>query len=409
MTIPRPTLLLNFAEAPNILDPRVSFTRATTASYMDRMGVLKTAPAGVPRWRWHPTTGEPQGVMLEGQRTNLLTYSEQLDNAVWTKTSASISANSVAAPDGATTADTITVSGASGNANQAVTITAGNLITVSVHFKQLTSSHGRIRISDGTNQVAAWFNLASGTVGTASAGAGTCIYSAHSMEALPGGWYRCQITVTTATSTAFTTFISCAAADNTESANADSVYAWGAQAESASNSSAASSYAPTTGSTATRNGDALMVPVSSSWFSTTEGTLLFEWVGRVANLTGVYGGVAAAFGNHIYLVRSSANQIVMTCSAGSVNQATLSASHANADGTVYRAAMAWAANNFALCIDGATPSTDTSGTVPTGIARIGIGNAPWDAAGGSQPGLPFRRAAYWPKRLSNAVLQTITQ
>lgn len=409
MTIPRPTLLLNFAETPGLVDPRISFTRATTAGYMDRLGVLKTAPASVPRWRWHPTTGEPQGTMIEGQRTNLLLYSEQFDNAAWTKTSSSISANSVAAPDAASTADTLTISGASGNANQAVTITAANQLTVSVHFKQLTSAYGRIRISDGTNQVAAWFNLAAGTVGTASAGATTCIYAAHSIEALPNGWYRCQLTVTTATNTSYTAFISCAATDNTEPANADSVYVWGAQAESPGTSSAASTYIPTTSATVTRNDDGLVVPVGTSWFNTAEGTLLLEWVGRPTSTGIVYGGIANAFGNHIYLWRTSASQIAMTVGAGSVSQADIAVSHNNTTDTVYRAAMAWNANDFALCINGATPSTDTSGTVPTGIARIGVGNAPYLASGGSQSGHAYRRAAYWPKRLSNSVLQTITQ
>lgn len=408
MTIPRPTLLLNFAEASNLLDPRVSFTRATTGSYMDRLGVLKTAPAGVPRWRWSPSTLQPEGVMIEAQRTNLALYSEDFSNAAWTKTSASIGSNATVAPDGATTADSITVSGASGSANQAVTITAGNALTVSCYFKQFTSSHGRIRISNGTNQVAAWFNLAAGTVGTASAGATTCIYSAHSMEALGSGWYRCQLTVATATSTSFTIYISAAAADNTEPANADSVYAWGAQAESPGTSSAATSYIATTGSTVTRNGDALVVPVSASWYNSAEGTMLLEWVGRAASLSGVYGGIANAFGDNIYLWRSSATQLTMVVGVGSVTQANITASHANTEGVVYRAAMAWAANDFALCVDGASPSTDSAGTVPS-VSRLAVGNAPWSASGGTQTGHAYRRAAYWPKRLSNAALQTLTQ
>lgn len=410
MTIPRPTLLLNFAEAPGILDPRISFTRATTAAVMDRMGVMRTVPAGAPRWRWHPITGEPQGLMIENQRTNLVLRSEELDNASWSKTNASISANSVAAPDGATTADTLTVSGASGSANQAVTITAGNALTVSAHFRQFTSSHARIRISDGTNQVAAWFNLASGAVGTAQAGAATVLYSAHSMEALPGGWYRCQLTVTTNTNTSQSLFLSCAAADNVEPANGDSVYVWGAQAESPGTISAASTYIATAGSTQTRNGDALLVPTSSSWFSATAGTMLLEWVGRQTTLSNVYAGIAgSSFDDTVYLFRLSASQLAMAVRAGGVVQAQIAVSHSNTDGTSYRAAMAWSANDFALCIDGAAPSVDTSGALPSGVVRIGVGNAPWSASGNNQPFVPIRRLAYWPKRLANSVLQTLTQ
>lgn len=406
--IPRPGLLFRFAETANFLDPRIAFTRATTGTYADRLGALKTAPAGAPRWRWHPADGTPQGMLIESARTNLALYSEQFDNAAWTKTNASISANSVAAPDGATTADTITVSGASGNANQTVTVSAGNAVTVSCHFKQLTSGFARLRITDGTNSVAAWFNLATGAVGSASAGATTCIYAAHSIEALANGWYRCQLTVTTSTSTSFTVHISAAAADNTEPANADSIYAWGAQVEQPGTSSAASSYIATTSASATRNGDVVMVPVNSGWFNTAEGTMLLEWVGRPAPLSGVYGGVANAFGDHIYLWRASSTQMAYVVSAGSVTQVQINLSHSNVDGTVYRAAMAWKANDFAACINGGTVGTDTSGSVPTGLARLGIGNSPWSASGGTQASVPFRAAAYWPRRLSDAVLQTLT-
>lgn len=405
---PRPALLFRFAETPNFVDPRIVFTRATAGSYIDRVGVLKTAPAGVPRWTAQPVNGRPQGMLIESARTNLALYSQEFDNAAWTKTSASISSNSVAAPDGTSTADTITVSGASGNANQAITITAGNSVTISCHFKQLTSGFARLRITDGSNSVAAWFNLATGAVGSATAGATTCIYAAHSIEAMGSGWYRCQLTVATATSTAYTVHISAAAADSTEPANADSVYAWGAQAEQPGTSSAASAYIVTTSASATRNGDAVMIPTNSSWFNTAEGTMLLEWVGRPTPLSGVLGGVANAFGDHIYLWRASSTQLAYVVSAGSVVQAQINLSHTNVDGTTYRAAFAWAANDFAACVNAGTVGTDAAGTVPTSLARLGIGNAPWSSGGGTQPSVPFRAAAYWPRRLSDAVLQTLT-
>jgi hypothetical protein len=408
MTIPRPIISLNFAETPGIIDPRATFTRATTGAAMDRLGVQRTVPAGSARWRYHPINGTPQGMMFEPQRTNLALRSEELDNASWTKTSATIGANAIAAPDGATTADSITVSGASGSANQAVTITAGNFISASVFFKSFASSHGRLRITDGTNSVNAWFNLGAGAVGTASAGAATCIYSNHYMEALPNGWYRCTLVVSTATSTAFTIHVSCAASDNVEPASPNSVYAWGAQIEQTSSSGASTTYIATTSAAVTRNGDALMIPVGSSWFNTAEGTMLFEWVGRPRTSLGVYGGIGNTFSDTVYM-QNTATQLSMVVLTGGATQAQINITHANAEGVIYKAAMAWASNDFAFCVGGVTPSTDTSGTVPPGIVRIGIANAPWQASGGTQAGHPFRRAAYWPRRLSNAALQTLTQ
>jgi hypothetical protein len=48
--------------------------------------------------------------LVEIPRTNLLTYSEQFDNAIWTKTGSTITANSTTAPNGTLTADTINIS-----------------------------------------------------------------------------------------------------------------------------------------------------------------------------------------------------------------------------------------------------------------------------------------------------------
>ena len=406
MTIPAPTFQQNYARTPGILDPRSTFVRATTGGAFDRAAVLKTIPAGQPRWRWHPSTGVAQGMMLEAQRINLWLRSEELDNASNTKTSATISANSVAAPDGATTADTVTISGASGSVNQAVTVSAGSSITLSSHVKALATNFIFLSISDGTNTASAWFNLATGAVGTTAAGAGTVVYSNAASETLADGWYRIQLTVATATSTAFTGYIAPTSADNTASANTNSAYVWGMQVEA---NTAASTYIPTTTASVTRNGDVLMVPVGTSWFSTAEGTMLFEWVGRTTNTSGVWGGIGNTFADTIYLSRGTATQLYMTVLTSSVTQAQIVVSYANTDGTLYRAAMAWATNDFALCLNGAAPSTDAAGTVPTGIVRLGIGNSPWSASGGSQPGVPMRSVAYWPKRLSNAALQSITQ
>ncbi len=58
--------------------------------------------------------------------TNLLTYSEAFDNAAWTKTNLSITANSTTAPDGQVTMDKAleTVTNGEHSATQGATVTA---------------------------------------------------------------------------------------------------------------------------------------------------------------------------------------------------------------------------------------------------------------------------------------------
>lgn len=75
----RPSLLLDFANTKQ-LDPRITFSRPTTATYYDGKTVAKA-------------------------EENLLTYSQEFDNAAWTKTAVTVTANVTTAPDGTATAD----------------------------------------------------------------------------------------------------------------------------------------------------------------------------------------------------------------------------------------------------------------------------------------------------------------
>ena len=69
--------------------------------------------------------------------------------------------------------------------------------------------------------------------------------------------------------------------------------------------------------------------------------------------------------------------------------------------------LAYQKDNFARSI-GASLITDTSGNLPVGINELSIGN---DGTGGG--GAPFnghiKQLTYYPKRLTNTQLQTLTQ
>ncbi len=73
----RPSLNLDFANSKTV-DPRITFSRASSATYFDEKGVMRTAPAGVPRIDHDPVTGECKGLLIEEQRTNLLLNSATL-------------------------------------------------------------------------------------------------------------------------------------------------------------------------------------------------------------------------------------------------------------------------------------------------------------------------------------------
>ena len=65
----RPALLLPFAQSGTV-DPRITFTRASSATYFNSQGVLTTAAVNVPRIDFDPATGRCLGLLIEVGRTN---------------------------------------------------------------------------------------------------------------------------------------------------------------------------------------------------------------------------------------------------------------------------------------------------------------------------------------------------
>lgn len=141
----------------------------------------------------YPVTSFAPTIAERTSVTNLLTYSEQFDNAAWTKTSATVTANSVANPqDAAVTADSLLEAAANAEhtITQAGTI-AASAATFSVCVKALGRDYCRLKITDSAAAAkVAFFNLSTGVVGTVDSGATSSIVQVAS------GWYRCSLTFT---------------------------------------------------------------------------------------------------------------------------------------------------------------------------------------------------------------------
>jgi hypothetical protein len=162
---------------------------------------------------------------------NLLTYSEQFDNAAWTKSRATISADAIAAPDGRTTADKFVEDGTASQTHQmsrGVSVTSGTPITLSVYAKAAERS----RLSTAFTNAGAFSTVQRATfdlsTGIASSTQGTPTVA---IEALSGGYYRCSITATP-TSTATATSILYLDNGSTVVYTGDGssgLYLWGAQ------------------------------------------------------------------------------------------------------------------------------------------------------------------------------------
>ncbi len=109
INVPQERYFTNGAVQPTLSDALTgasyTFTRATQASYYNSNGILAYAASGAIRQDYDPTTGAALGMLIERAMTPLISNTEAFDNAYWTKTLCTVSANQDVAPDGTTTGD----------------------------------------------------------------------------------------------------------------------------------------------------------------------------------------------------------------------------------------------------------------------------------------------------------------
>lgn len=161
---------------------------------------------------------------------------------------------------------------------------------------------------------------------------------------------------------------------------------------------------PIAGAAVTRTADA--VSATSTFFSSAAsavaGTLYAEFsLEAVTGTRPILGLDNNSANERIELYASGTDLKMKVVDGGStVVDLTIGTVAAN---TFYKAAIAWAANDFAACLSGGTVATDGSGTLPT-LDRMRLGA---DQAGNYMNG-HIKRAALWAARLTNAQLQALT-
>jgi len=165
-------------------------------------------------------------------RRNRLTYTQEFDNAAWTKTnilafgSGSI-ANATTAPDGTVTADKLVESSDVSNVTHEVNHAAISLAAVPYTYSVYAKAAERSWIAISIQGNYTFFNVTAGAGGVGVNAAG----NTPNIVALPNGWYRCEVTRTATAANNFG-LIRIASGDNTVSYTGDGtsgIYIWGAQ------------------------------------------------------------------------------------------------------------------------------------------------------------------------------------
>ena len=331
------------------------------------------------------------GFLCESQHTNLITYSEQLDDAAWTKTRSTIDSNSGDAPDGTATMDTIVEDG-----------TASDTHFIEQTFTQSAASHtfqavveaiGRswiqLELDSATDGAAsAYFDLTSGAIGTQVGN------DRADARYLGAGLYMVSLTDTRATAESCSARIYASDGNNGRSysgASIGAVRVWGTQVTA---TAYPVSYIKTAGATVTRLSDLMLY---GSLSLPAKGTLAVDVLDN-SSISGSYGWVNAQKdgSNFARLYGSNRNSVGYIYESG-ILQALI-------QGTLVRSADAWAEHRLTydtddvrLYKDGAQLTTDTSASMPAGLADFYVGSI----ATGSQANALVRARLYSKPTIAN--------
>ena len=233
----------------------ITFSRASTGTYLDSDGLLKSAAINTPRVEYD-YQGNRLGLLVEEARTNLLTYSEDFSNSEWSKLpSNGLSSETVTGPFEGTLAYRFT----------------------SVDHNHLLEDRN-VTVTAGTTYTFSFWGKDAG-------GAGVPKYLirdvSNSADIVKADWpdvsateFRQQVITFTAPAGCTKVTVSVASYSGLQV----DFYVWGAQLEAGT---FPTSYIPTSGATATRSADVASIGVGAFGYNAQRGTIYAD--GTFAN------------------------------------------------------------------------------------------------------------------------------
>lgn len=287
-----------YAEVPGTALGDLAFTRASSKTRTNAAGVVETIGNNVPPHDYRNADGTLSStprLLLEPQRTNLITFSDQLNNAAWTKDKVTVTANATTAPDGTISADKVLITLQGNTAYRIYNSVTLSAITYSASFYVKAAEYNWIYIRIG-NSLRVWFNVSTGVVGNNDSGISGRIESAGN------GWFRCTAIIATATAGGGFALLGLASANGAESftpsTGGQGVFVWGAQLEAGAYPT---TYIPTTTAAVTRIADVTTETniFTNGFFSASGGT----WFMNLANTEPQIRALSVGFN----LVASNAN------------------------------------------------------------------------------------------------------
>lgn len=416
---PYPKISFDFTKGT--LDPLITFTRASSATYFDSAGVLQTAGNNVARFDYNPSTLAARGLLIEEQRTNSLRNNTMV--------------GAVAGTPGTAPTNWVVPGTINGLTQQIVgTGTEKGITYVDVRYSGTTTTTGSHGISfEAANQIAAasgqtwtrsaWFKIAAGSTANLTSlthntqgrnAANTAFTETFSTDIAPS---------LTGTLTRFSTASTLADA-NTAFARSQIQYFYNSGVAidltlriglpQFEQGAFATSVIPTSTTALTRSADVAAITGTNftNWFNSIEGTLVVNATVTATTTDGTTRvlasiGDSSTFNETIYLARasSSANITANVIDGGVAQWASNTLGSATAN-TPFKTSMAYKLNDLGGSFNGAAAVTDSVATIPT-VNSLSLGNGSWSGATNYINGY-LQSFAYYPTRLRNGTLQALT-
>ena len=395
--------------ASYIAEDRATFAGGAGGTRVTSAGLV--ASASTPVINHSPVTLAVLGLLVLAQRTNLLTYSREFDNAAWTTDNVTVTPNATTSPTGSVDADAMFEAATTSTHSLysgAKSIAAGDTVTETFTVKPNGRNFCAIQVvnSGFSSGFKAEFTLTGAGAVSAFLAFGSGTYIGASIQAAANGFYSCTVTgIVDGVSTSARTQLLAQSAVGTSTYLGDIAKGLYLHDSDLVVSPFAITPIPTTSAAVTRTADSITVTSSSftGIHSATAGTLYAEFNLLAATGTQPIVSLDDNTANERIEMYVSGTDLKFKVVDGGATQCDITIGTVAA-GTFYKAAVAWQANDFTGCLSGTlAASPDTSGTLPT-VDRMRIGS---DQAGNVQNGHQKRTARFL-ERLTNAELQTIT-
>ena len=405
-----PELNLNF-KSSRVVDPRISCTRSTTATYVDPVSKLvKTAGANEVRV-------EKGGLVVEESRTNILTQSNNF--TTWNLYNVTINSNVETAPDGTTTASKMQWSSSS-NRNMVFLQPTANVTqthTCSFYAKADEWNYAVVAMQPpggGQPRYYITVDLTTGDVEEYTQNSPT--QTNYDVTQLPNGWWRVSATANVNAAGKTQVQMEVGMSPNNTfgysvSGTPDGtsgIYIWGAQHEQGT---FLTSYIPTSGSTVTRNADELSFLNNNlnSWYNNNQGAFLIDI--NALGFNGDYARLMQTNQNHRFeysqFSSSSAKAIHFNWLNGGTSRTPLGTAPL---GKFNIAANYSIGNVSSICIDGAETLRSSGNTAGTAAHTAPTELRLCRQSGNSQYLSSYvKRLVFYQAPIANTALEALTQ